>query len=102
MTTINLSGPQGNAIALIGIAKDLCRQLGQRDRERDIQAEMMSGDYNNLLDVFEKNFGEYVELINKPEGYVGAQTELEGEALDNERRRFGFNPDKPYWDGGRQ
>jgi len=67
MTTINLSGPQGNAIALIGIAKDLCRQLGQRDRERDIQAEMMSGDYNNLLDVFEKNFGEYVTLTNRPE-----------------------------------
>jgi ribosome-binding protein aMBF1 (putative translation factor) len=26
---------------------------------------------------------------------------LEGEDLDNERRRFGFNPDKPYWDGGK-
>ncbi len=26
--------------------------------------------------------------------------DLEGEDLDNERRRFGFEPDKPYWDRG--
>ncbi|SVD58289.1 uncharacterized protein METZ01_LOCUS411143 [marine metagenome] len=45
-------------------AQDLCRQLDIRFR--DIQHQMMSGDYDNLIDVFEKNFGEYVTLINKP------------------------------------
>jgi len=27
---------------------------------------MMSGDYENLVRVFEENFGDYVELVNKP------------------------------------
>ena len=63
---IDVSGQQGNAFALIGQDQDLCRQLNCRDKFRDIQHQMMSGDYDNLIDVFEKNFGEYVTLINKP------------------------------------
>ena len=31
-----------------------------------MRAEMMSGDYNNLIRIFEENFGDYVELVNKP------------------------------------
>jgi len=61
---IDVSGEQGNAFALMAHAQDLCRQLDIRFR--DIQHQMMSGDYDNLIDVFEKNFGEYVTLINKP------------------------------------
>jgi len=64
---IDLQGPQGNAIALMGIADDLLRQLGRRDEYREMQTEMMSGDYGNLLKVFQSKFGNLVEFINNPE-----------------------------------
>ena len=63
---IDLSGPNGNAFALMGRAVDLLRQLDRRDEVHALRTEMMAGDYNNLLRVFEENFSDYVELINKP------------------------------------
>lgn len=57
---IDLTGPDGNAFALIGIAGRLAKQL-DLDKSK-IQSEMMSGDYENLLKVFDKHFGEYVTL----------------------------------------
>jgi len=57
---IDLTGSQGNAYCLIGYAKTFCRQLG-KDFEK-ISKEMMSGDYENLLKVFDREFGEYVVL----------------------------------------
>ena len=63
---IDLQGPQGNAFALMGIAEDLLRQLGQSHLFEMMRTEMMSGDYNKLIGIFEKNFGDYVELVNKP------------------------------------
>ena len=42
-----------------------------------------------------------VEVCEKCLGEDHPHFFLEGEDLDNERRRFGFNPDKPYWDGGK-
>ena len=58
---IDLAGPGGNAYALMGIGQDLCKQLN-RDWE-PVQKEMTSGDYENLLKVFDREFGEYVDLI---------------------------------------
>ena len=63
---IDLQGPQGNAFALMGYADDFLRQMGRRDEFNAMRTDMMSGDYDNLLDIFEKNFGDYVTLINKP------------------------------------
>ena len=40
--------------------KSLAKQLGLNGSE--IQAEMMQGDYEHLLEVFDKNFGDYVIL----------------------------------------
>lgn len=57
---IDLTGPDGNAFALIGYARRLADQLGL-DKNK-IQSEMMSGNYENLINVFEKNFGEFVVL----------------------------------------
>ena len=57
---IDLTGPDGNAFALIGIAGRLAKQL-DLDKSK-IQSEMMSGDYENLVKVFDKHFGEYVTL----------------------------------------
>ena len=63
---IDLQGTNGNAFALMGHAGDLLRQLGRRDEVSALRTEMMAGDYNNLLRIFEENFSDYVELINKP------------------------------------
>ena len=57
---IDLTGPQGNAFFLLGTAKNLAKQLGLDGNE--ITKEMMSGDYEHLLEVFDKNFGMFVTL----------------------------------------
>jgi len=57
---IDLSGPEGNAFALLGYARKLSRQLGLNGD--NIHAEMIAADYDNLIQVFEKHFGEYVDL----------------------------------------
>ena len=44
--------------------------MGRRDEFRDMRTEMMSGDYNNLLRVFQTKFGDLVEFANQPEDYV--------------------------------
>lgn len=62
---INLSGPEGNAYNILGIAKDIGKQLEYSDeRIESILNKMMEKDYNYLIDVFEENFGEYVILYN--------------------------------------
>jgi len=58
--TIDLTGPQGNAFFLIGTATKLARQLDLNEYE--VLNEMKSGDYENLLQVFDKNFGSIVTL----------------------------------------
>ena len=63
---IDLQGPQGNAFALMAYADDFLRQMGRRDEFNAMRTEMMSGDYENLVRIFEENFGDYVELVNKP------------------------------------
>lgn len=57
---IDLTGEEGNAFRLIALANRLAKQLELNSQE--IQAEMMSGDYENLIEVFEKYFGEYVTM----------------------------------------
>ena len=63
---IDLHGPKGNAFALMAQADDFLRQMGRRDEFRAMRTEMMSGDYENLVRIFEENFGDYVDLVNKP------------------------------------
>jgi hypothetical protein len=57
---IDLTGPQGNAFFLMGQAGQYARQLGL-DGDA-IVAEMRSGDYENLVQVFDRYFGDYVIL----------------------------------------
>ena len=57
---IDLTGPQGNVFFLIGTARNLAKQLGLDSAS--IQKEMMSGDYENAVNVFDKNFGSFVTL----------------------------------------
>lgn len=55
---IDLTGPDGNAFVLMGIAKNLAKQLGL-DGEM-ITREMMLGDYEDLLKTFDDYFGDFV------------------------------------------
>jgi len=57
---IDLTGPHGNAYFLMAQGISLCDQLG-KDFE-PIRKRMMEGDYENLLKVFDAEFGEYVNL----------------------------------------
>jgi len=57
---IDLTGPAGNAFALIGQATKFARDLGLD--EKQIAKEMTSGDYENLVEVFDKYFGDFVIL----------------------------------------
>ena len=58
--TIDLTGPQGNAFYLLGTANNLAKQLGVNGKE--IMEEMKSGDYDNLINTFDKYFGSIVTL----------------------------------------
>lgn len=78
---IDLTGPDGNAFVLLGIARNLYKQLHEDTKEyandllesigekstvspEDLLInEMMSGDYEHLLQVFEREFGDYVDLF---------------------------------------
>ena len=75
---IDLSGPQGNAFYLMGLAKTLCKELKIEVKDLEwmntlgitkastpadwILEQMQSGDYENLLSVFDSYFGEHVIL----------------------------------------
>lgn len=57
---LDLTGPDGNAFALLGYAQRWGTQLGL-DTDA-ILAEMQSGDYEHLVKTFDRHFGDYVTL----------------------------------------
>ena len=57
---IDLNGPDGNAFALMGHAKNLANQLGMN--YHTIIDEMTQGDYEHLIKTFDFHFGDYVIL----------------------------------------
>ena len=59
---IDLTGPDGNAFALMGYANRLATQLKWEDKGAALINEMMEGDYEHLLKVFDNAFGEFVTL----------------------------------------
>jgi len=60
---IDLSGPEGNAFSLLTYAKKFSRELcHSNEKKNEIISDMMSSDYDNLLNVFDNNFGNFVIL----------------------------------------
>jgi hypothetical protein len=60
---IDLTGPDGNAFALMGYASNFGKQLGwDKVKIQELMNEMMDGDYENLLQVFDREFGSFVIL----------------------------------------
>ena len=58
MPVIDLTGPEGNAFFLMGQANRYARQLGLY--KEVVINEMKSGDYENLVAVFDSYFVDYV------------------------------------------
>lgn len=60
---IDLTGPDGNAYALMGYASNFGKQLGwDKVRIQELRNEMMDGDYEHLIQVFDREFGDFVIL----------------------------------------
>jgi hypothetical protein len=60
---IDLTGPDGNAYHLLGLADNLAKKIGYDDDRRErIQMEMMLADYECLLQTFDREFGTLVTL----------------------------------------
>lgn len=57
---IDLTGPDGNAFILLGKATKLAKMLGMDSKV--ITDDMKSGDYEHLIEVFEREFGQFVVL----------------------------------------
>ena len=57
---IDLTGPNGNAFYILGVAQNLCKQFGI-DHKPFIK-DMMNGDYEHLLEVFDNEFGSFVTM----------------------------------------
>lgn len=81
---IDLRGPSGNAYIILGVAKNLSKQLEKMDPKRynteEILAKMKSGDYKNLVETFEEYFGDYVTIYNADvldESYKGEDNDDE-------------------------
>ena len=55
---VDLTGPDGNAFVLLGMAKGWSKELGLDFAQ--IQKEATSGDYENLLQVLDNYFGDLV------------------------------------------
>ena len=67
---IDIDGSQGNAFQLLAYAKGFAKDLGLDFKA--ISDEMTSGDYINLLKVFDKNFGNFVTLQTSNPEYLDA------------------------------
>lgn len=67
---IDLAGPDGNAYFLLGVARNYGRLFGwDRAKMEQVVTEMKSGDYENLIQTFDKYFGEMCDLVRPtPEG----------------------------------
>jgi len=60
---IDLTGPQGNAFYLLGLASRWAKELQFSDSYRKQMLEKMeSGDYENLVKVFDNEFGSIVTI----------------------------------------
>ena len=57
---VDLTGPDGNAYSLLARARSFARQLDLNDVA--IIKDMMSKDYEHLVQVFDNHFGHFVIL----------------------------------------
>ena len=60
---IDLTGPQGNSFYLLGLAKKWGKELDMSEKYiNEMLEKMKSGDYENLVKVFDDEFGSIVTI----------------------------------------
>lgn len=60
---IDLTGPEGNAFYLLGLAQKLSYQIGYtKDEWHKLEEDMTSSDYEHLLCTFDDHFSKFVIL----------------------------------------
>jgi hypothetical protein len=58
---IDLTGPAGNAYAVMGNCREWAKQLGYTSEEiKALMDDMMSSDYEHLIQVADGHFGKFV------------------------------------------
>lgn len=60
--TIDLKSPDGNAYSLLAYARVYENMLPPWMDFNDVETEMMSGDYEHLVTIFDKYFGHFIVL----------------------------------------
>jgi len=73
MIEIDLSGPDGNAFVLLGLANRLGKQMYGYEKTEEILEEMRLSTYELLLLTFDKYFGSVVTLYRdggEPKGWM--------------------------------
>ena len=73
MIEIDLSGPDGNAFVLLGLANRLGKQIYGYEKTEEILEEMRLSTYELLLLTFDKYFGSVVTLYRdggEPKGWM--------------------------------
>lgn len=60
---INLNGPQGNAFYLMGVVQSTFTKSGARELGQSIVKQMMEGDYENLIRLFDLYLGNHYDLV---------------------------------------
>lgn len=64
MQTIYRDSPNGNAFYILGVAHQLMKDLEYSSQDAEaVLDEMKSGDYENLVSVFNQTFCDYVEVV---------------------------------------
>lgn len=64
MVIIDRESPNGNAFYILGVAQQLMRQIGYTSEDaQSVIDEMKSGDYEDLVSVFNQTFCDYAEVV---------------------------------------
>ena len=83
---IDLDGPEGNAMVLMGIFRSAAKQLDYDDDEiKKALNEMTSGDYTNLVKIFDDYLGSYFTLYTSDKKLlraVGSEDDIPEEELN--------------------
>ena len=78
---VDLEKPEGESFELLRLAKQLAECLGKNADE--IQQEMMASDRLYLIEIFRREFRDYVHLLNEPRrirrGRTGATVQPQGD-----------------------
>ena len=59
---ISRTGAEGNAFSIMGVVRNILRNLDEEDRWEEVQKDMMSGDYEHLIEVAERETNGILEI----------------------------------------